>query len=977
MKRKRLTALLLSVALIMMNTLQVQAEVAVIDVTDRLQESYEEESVSENDMDQDAVLLDENEAEQDTEVPDQDLAVQEENAALEESEEVLAIETSSVYPAKFDPRPDGVSAIRDQIAGTCSAFGLYAAIESNLIKKGLADTTVDLSEFQLIYFMNHVYSDPLGNYVGNTSDTTKTNWELLHNINVERAIAFLSRWNGPVDESKAPHGYYRWAPSNECFTFSNYDEDTINAMKLDQSLCTAEYHFKGSRTCTYSLNNLDAIKELITTYGGVRAAYCNGGSNYAPLESGDTCYYNAYKVLRNHAVEFVGWDDDFPASNFKNNYDVTPPGNGAWLAKNSGGYYNGSTGYFWLSYYEKSICDIYAVDFDSASTYANMYAYGRAVDHSWASGYNVGAYAMNIFEAKAYGAGTAEKIDGVMAYFGTDTPYELTIYLNPVVEDGKLVSYSGKSEPVTGKSDYEGYYTIDLRDQNIYVADGNTYGICMKVEKSGGLGGDNKQDGDPEGVMFIGDSLNDLHDVGKEDYCKISASASPVGTPCLRGLTNKADVVLATSITLEADSMSLQEGESATAAVREILPTNTTNKTYTYRSTDESVATVDQSGRIAAVGYGECDITVTTYDGKSDSCHVNVCCTGLSLADQKILAGQTGAMTPVFQNDYAGIDNTQLTWSSSDPATVAVDVNGNITAKKAGTVTVTASLKDSILTGGRLITASCKITVARLTESINVDTDMIELHEGETKQLTVSVLPTDTSNKAVSFSSSTAAVTVDQSGKITAAFAGTAAITITALDGSGISKTINVAVKKKEQSSVLQPTEQPQPGQSADNRENASAGQNGALKERGNGLQKNHVYKSGNGYYSVINAERALVCFCRPKNRKKSAAIIPDSIIINDVKCKVISIADGAFKNNKKLKSVVIGKNILQIGKDAFYGCENLKNVRVKTSKLSKVGKKAFSKINKNASISVPKKKLEIYTRLMKGKYTKGVKIVK
>lgn len=916
MNRKRLTALLLSAALIMTNTLPVQAEITVIDVTDQLQESYEEESVSENDMEQDAVLPDEDETEQDADAPDQDFADQEENAALEESEEVLAIETASVYPAKFDPRPDGVSAIRDQIAGTCSAFALYSAIESNLIKKGLTDTTVDLSEFQMIYFMNHVYSDPLGNYVGNTSDTTKTNWELLHNINIERAIAFLSRWNGPVDESKAPHGYYERLSENGSLTFTNYDENTINAMKLDQSLCAAEYHFKGSRTCAYSLNKLDAIKELITTYGGVRAAYYNSDSNYTPLENNDTCYYNAYKVLRNHAVEFVGWDDDFPASNFKNDYDVTPPGNGAWLVKDSAGYFNGSTGYFWLSYYEKSICDIYAVDFDSASTYANMYAYGRAVDHPWASGYNVGAYAMNIFEAKAYGAGSAEKIDGVMAYFGADTPYELTIYLNPVVEDGKLVSYSGKSEPVTGKSDYEGYYTIDLRDQDIYVADGNTYGICMKVEKSGGLGGDNKQVGDPEGVMFIGDSLNDLHDVGKEDYCKISASASPVGTPCLRGLTNKADVVLATSITLEADSMSLQEGESASVAVKEILPANTTNKTYTYRSTDESVATVDQSGRITEVGYGECDVTVTTYDGKSDSCHVNVYCTGLSLADQKMLAGQTGALSPVFKENHSGIDNTQLTWSSSDPDTVAIDANGNMTAKKAGTVTVTASLKDSVLTGGNLITASCKITVSDLPESVSEDADMTEQSEEKTEQ--------------------------------------------------------PAAPELSEQP-------QPQPEKSAEDGKIASAGQSGAQKHTAckNALQKNLLYRYGNGYYRVVDADRLQVCFYRPKSLKKTVAVIPDTVMINGVKCKVTSISDGAFKNNKKLKSVVIGKNITQIGKNAFSDCKDLKDVVIKTSKLSKIGKNAFSGINKNASISVPKKKLETYTRLMKGKYTKGVKIVK
>lgn len=68
------------------------------------------------------------------------------------------------FSAKYDPRPKGVSGVRNQYLGSCWAYSVIAAAESNLIKKGLADSSVDLSEFQLIYFMNHKNIDPLGIY---------------------------------------------------------------------------------------------------------------------------------------------------------------------------------------------------------------------------------------------------------------------------------------------------------------------------------------------------------------------------------------------------------------------------------------------------------------------------------------------------------------------------------------------------------------------------------------------------------------------------------------------------------------------------------------------------------------------------------------------------------------------------------------------------------------------------------------------
>jgi hypothetical protein len=91
----------------------------------------------------------------------------------------------------------------------------------------------------------------------------------------------------------------------------------------------------------------------------------------------------------------------------------------------------------------------------------------------------------------------------------------------------------------------------------------------------------------------------------------------------------------------------------------------------------------------------------------------------------------------------------------------------------------------------------------------------------------------------------------------------------------------------------------------------------------------------------------------------------------------VTAIANSAFKNNKKLTSVVIGKNVVSVGKEAFKGCTKLKKLTVKSVGLKKVGKNALKGINKKAVIKVPKKKLKTYKKIFKGKGQKSTVVVK
>lgn len=113
-------------------------------------------------------------------------------------------------------------------------------------------------------------------------------------------------------------------------------------------------------------------------------------------------------------------------------------------------------------------------------------------------------------------------------------------------------------------------------------------------------------------------------------------------------------------------------------------------------------------------------------------------------------------------------------------------------------------------------------------------------------------------------------------------------------------------------------------------------------------------------------------------DKTKSSITIPDTITVDGITYKVTSISKNAFKNNKKLKKVTIGKNITTIGANAFYGCRNLKTITIKSTNLKTVSKNAFKGINSKAKIKVPKSKLTKYKKLLKGKGQKStVKITK
>ncbi len=107
--------------------------------------------------------------------------------------------------------------------------------------------------------------------------------------------------------------------------------------------------------------------------------------------------------------------------------------------------------------------------------------------------------------------------------------------------------------------------------------------------------------------------------------------------------------------------------------------------------------------------------------------------------------------------------------------------------------------------------------------------------------------------------------------------------------------------------------------------------------------------------------------YLKPTDSKAKSANIPATITYKGKKYRVTSIDDGAFKNNRNLTKVVIGKYVEDIGERAFYKCKNLKSITIKTTRLSydDVEYQAFAQTSSKARVKVPASKYKLYKKLL------------
>lgn len=221
---------------------------------------------------------------------------------------------------------------------------------------------------------------------------------------------------------------------------------------------------------------------------------------------------------------------------------------------------------------------------------------------------------------------------------------------------------------------------------------------------------------------------------------------------------------------------SLQIALSETAALDVLLPDGT-HTTLSWASSNPAAATVDENGVVTALALGDAVITVTTHNGKTASCAVSVRTppTAIRLEQSEITLGvkQTGALIPVLEPENAFEDKT---FTSSDVSVVAVNSNGALLAKKAGTAVVTVETYNGLQ-------QSATITVLAAPTKVRLNHSKASIGAGQTLQLTASTLPEGAHDGVAYASSNPKIATVDENGLVTALKPGTVKITARTYNG--------------------------------------------------------------------------------------------------------------------------------------------------------------------------------------------------
>lgn len=234
-------------------------------------------------------------------------------------------------------------------------------------------------------------------------------------------------------------------------------------------------------------------------------------------------------------------------------------------------------------------------------------------------------------------------------------------------------------------------------------------------------------------------------------------------------------------VTLDKTSAELAVGKTL-ALTATISPSDATEKTLVWSSSDTSVATVDGKGVVTAVRAGTATITAKAKDVDAKAtCEVKVAApvTGVTLDRQDVTLTAGESATLVATVTPAEATKRDVSWASSDSSVATVSDGGVVSAVKAGKATVTVTTAE----GG--FAATCIVTVsAPHVEGVSLDRDDISLVAGESATLVATVTPSDAGNRGVSWSSSDSSVaSVDGDGVVVAAKSGTATITVTTDEG--------------------------------------------------------------------------------------------------------------------------------------------------------------------------------------------------
>ncbi len=372
--------------------------------------------------------------------------------------------SESTLPASYDSRSKGyVTSVKNQGASSnCWVFAATSVLETNSIVNGYTKlSATDFSEPHLAWFSVNTKSSDISDPncgEGSTGDTYNTGGT------AEEVATALARWAGI---------------SNGSGVSSNYPTTASQLSKLpkytgaDRFDTSSGVIIRSMETCTTA----DAVKQWIIDNGSITASYYHSsssnyiknGSNYVAY-----CYNESDYVGTNHMIAIVGWDDNFAASKFNSN--KKPAGNGAWLCKNSwgSGWGNGG-GYFWISYYDTSICEFTGFTTQPADKFDNNYTYN-------ANGYwNTIHGDKSKTIANVYTAKYRENLSAVSTYtVDPDVTVNVKVYKNVSLGEANDPTNGELMQSVTVTLPNAGYHTIDL-PESVALEHGCIFTVVLEM----------------------------------------------------------------------------------------------------------------------------------------------------------------------------------------------------------------------------------------------------------------------------------------------------------------------------------------------------------------------------------------------------------------------------------------------------------------------------------------------------------------
>ena len=655
-----------------------------------------------------------------------------------------------------------------------------------------------------------------------------TDWNTMTDGgNSKIATSYLARWDGAILEENDPYqtaGNYRELPSD-------YHVQEVIWIPTRES----------------SLDN-DEIKAAVMKYG---AAYETFQVNWKYFDKSKTNYYvpETVKITNSgHAVAVVGWDDNYPASRFVE----TPPGNGAFICKNSLGTNSGESGYFYISYYDgyfgRSETGAIVANLETNSNYNTIYQY----DPLGPTGSLRTKYTANVFPQNGSTLSRNEWLRAVSFY-----TYEKNTTYNVYVVTGYQNRYSLRQmvQVASGSVEDMGYHTVSL-DSPVALEEGTRFAIVIRLTSSGEyyryyveMPVENYSSGARAGVdesyySADGQTWTDLTEIGQNCnfcikaftdnglasrsstlYAGIDNNSRLYGSDRVytleelleAGIPVNPEYVEWAKSHLEARGAGETDGEMPLGDIPAIITTGDNSVSFVGGTVIPSRYDLRDEGCVTDVrnqgSWGTCwahatyaslesyllklEKTVDT-SGNGDISGLDELMTlAGSAAPSQILinrnavslaAGDMIRLTASY--DSSGGEEYAVLWSSSDPGIAEVDTNGVVTALVPGNVTIRAQSANGELS------AVCQITVTEEQQSPTVlfNVRNITKTAGGFFLVDYSLTPASAEKMNLIWSSSDPdVVTVNADGVLLALKAGTADISVMTEDGATMD-TLTVSV---------------------------------------------------------------------------------------------------------------------------------------------------------------------------------------